>query len=70
MLPLFWTDKIPALQQLRIAAHFLRATPADSRCSSAVEKSSQSSFSNQLASSWLKQTCADFVGAFASLPGA
>src|SRR6266436_5239882 len=26
MLPVFWTDKIPALQQLRIAAHFLRAS--------------------------------------------
>jgi hypothetical protein len=26
MLPLFWTDRIPASQQLRIAGHFLRAS--------------------------------------------
>jgi hypothetical protein len=26
MLPLFWTDGIPASQQLRIAGHFLRAS--------------------------------------------
>jgi hypothetical protein len=37
MLPLFWTDKIPALQQLRIGAHFLRAASADFCCSSALE---------------------------------
>src|SRR5438046_9193176 len=26
MLPLFWTDRIPTSQQLRIAGHFLRAS--------------------------------------------
>jgi hypothetical protein len=35
MLPLFWTDKIPALQQLRIAAHFLSGDFTDGDASGA-----------------------------------
>jgi hypothetical protein len=63
MFPLFWTDKIAALQQLRIAAHFLRvrllllakSQSFSNRCSQLDEnqsKEQEGSLDSQWQSGW------------------